>query len=115
MQVLCMDLIYNNPTKQLLSPPNVKAILLYIYIYTGTEPGFEPGGGQVTFGTSVWRFSETRTSTDSTLGVGNLASSAMTSELFGFFLLKKFNIVVDLHMIYKLKKKKKVSHYFHNS
>ena len=29
----CMDLIYNNPTKQPLSPPNVKAILLYIYIY----------------------------------------------------------------------------------
>ena len=62
---------------------------------------------QVTFGTSVWRFSETGTSMDSTLGVGNLASSAMTSELFGFFLLKKFNIVVDLLMIYKLKKKKK--------
>ena len=58
----------------------------------------------VTFGTSVWRFSEIGTSM---LGVGNLASSAMTSELFRFFLLKKFNIVVDLLMIYKFKKKKK--------
>ena len=65
----------------------------------------------VTFRTSIWRFSETGTLT---LRVGNLASSAMTLELFRFFLLKKFNIVMDLHdlQIFFLKK---MSHNFHIS
>ena len=65
----------------------------------------------VTFRTSIWRFSETGTLT---LRVGNLASSAMTLELFRFFLLKKFNIVMDLHdlQIFFLKK---MFHYFHIS
>ena len=39
----------------------------------------------------------------------------MTSELFRFFLLKKFNIVVDLLMNYKSKKKSFIISIFHSS
>ena len=99
-------------TKLKVSSSNFILFISIIFPYLLTHSGITHKlvlSSMVTFGTSVWRFSETRTST---LGVSNLASSAMTLELFTFFLLKKIILQWTYSRSTNFKKK---FNYFHIS